>query len=196
NVTVTDPQVDGWLTVYPHGAAVPNTSNLNWPAGRTVSNLVTVPVADGKVSFHNASGGTVHLVADLAGYYATEGKVSYRPAGPIRVLDTRQDTYWESGVRPAATVPAWGTVDVPVGEIPNAAAVTLNVTVTEPGTDGHLTVFPHGDAAPNASNLNFLPGETIPNQVVVPVKDGKVSFYNASGAPLHLIVDLFGYQSY
>ncbi|MFE7593886.1 right-handed parallel beta-helix repeat-containing protein [Kitasatospora sp. NPDC057512] len=196
NVTVTEPQADGHLTVFPHGDKAPNASNLNWTAGRTIPNLVTVPVKDGKVSFQNVSGGTVHLIADLAGYYATEGKVSYRPAGPIRVLDTRQDTYWESGVRPAATVPAWGTVDVPVGEIPNAAAVTLNVTVTEPGADGHLTVYPHGDAAPNASNLNFLPGETIPNQVVVPVKDGKVSFYNASGAPLHLIVDLFGYQAY
>ncbi|MEV7184068.1 right-handed parallel beta-helix repeat-containing protein [Kitasatospora sp. NPDC093102] len=196
NVTVTEPQADGHLTVYPHGDDVPNASNLNWPAGRTIPNLVTVPVKDGKVSFHNASGGTVHLIADLAGYYATEGRVTYRPAGPIRVLDTRQDTYWESGIRPAGTVPAWGTVDIPVGDYPNASALTLNVTVTEPGAQGHLTAYPHGDAVPNASNLNFLPGETIPNQVVVPVRDGKVSFYNASGAPLHLVVDEFGYQAY
>ncbi|MGW2871512.1 right-handed parallel beta-helix repeat-containing protein [Kitasatospora sp. NPDC001225] len=196
NVTVTDPEQDGHLTVYPHGGKAPDASNLNWTAGRTIPNLVTVPVKDGKVSFYNASGGTVHLIADLAGYYSAEGKVSYRPAGPYRLLDTRQDANWDSEARPAGTVPAWGTVEIPVGEIPNVTAVTLNVTVTEPGTDGHLTVYPHGDAAPNASNLNFLPGETIPNQVVVPVKDGRVSFYNASGAPLHLIVDLFGYQAY
>ncbi|MFJ6618611.1 right-handed parallel beta-helix repeat-containing protein [Kitasatospora sp. NPDC091335] len=195
NVTVTDPKQEGHLTVYPHGDALPSASNLNWTAGRTIPNLVTVPVKDGKVSFHNASGGTVHVIADLAGYYATDGKLSYRPAGPYRVLDTRQDTYWESGTRPAGTVPAWGTLDVPF-EVPGATALTLNVTVTEPGTEGHLTVYPHGGAAPNASNLNFLPGETIPNQVVVPIKDGKVSFYNASGAPLHLIVDLSGYQAY
>ncbi|MFH9353901.1 hypothetical protein ACH4J0_33215, partial [Kitasatospora sp. NPDC017646] len=157
---------------------------------------VTLPVKDGKVSFYNASGGTVHLVADLAGYYATEGKLTYRPVGPIRVVDTRELTYWETGTRPAGTVPAWGTLDIPVGDLPNIAAVTLNVTVTEPGAEGHLTVYPHGDPAPDASNLNFLPGETIPNQVVVPVKDGKVSLYNASGAPLHLVVDEFGYQGY
>ncbi|SOB81977.1 Right handed beta helix region [Streptomyces sp. 1331.2] len=196
NVTVTDPQQEGHLTVYPHGDEAPNSSNLNWVAGRTIPNLVTVPVKDGKVSFFNASGGTVHLIADLAGYYSAEGKVSYRPAGPYRLMDTRQDIYSESGMRPAGTVPAWGTLDVSVGDIPNVAAVTLNVTVTEPGAEGHLTVYPHGDAAPNASNLNFLPGETIPNQVVVPVKDGTVSFYNASGAPIHLIVDEFGYQAY
>ncbi|MGW1173080.1 right-handed parallel beta-helix repeat-containing protein, partial [Kitasatospora sp. NPDC002543] len=153
NVTVTEPQADGHLTVYPHGDEAPNASNLNWPAGRTTPNLVTVPVKDGKVSFHNASGGTVHLIADLAGYYSAEGKVTYRPTGPIRILDTRTDTWSESGVRPAGTVPAWGTVDIPAGDYPNIAALTLNVTVTEPGAEGHLTVYPHGDAAPNASNL-------------------------------------------
>ncbi|MFI6844958.1 right-handed parallel beta-helix repeat-containing protein [Kitasatospora sp. NBC_00085] len=196
NVTATEPQADGHLTVYPHGDKAPNASNLNWTAGRTIPNLVTLPVKDGKVSFFNASGGTVHLIADLAGYYTAEGKVSYRPNGPYRLIDTREYIRWESSERPAGTVPAWGTLDIPVGEIPNVTAVTLNVTVTEPGTEGHLTVYPHGDAAPNASNLNFLPGETIPNQVVVPVKDGMISLYNASGAPLHLVVDLFGYQAY
>ncbi|MFI2612010.1 right-handed parallel beta-helix repeat-containing protein [Kitasatospora sp. NPDC018619] len=196
NVTVTDPEQDGHLTVYPHGGKAPDASNLNWTAGRTIPNLVTVPVKDGRVSFYNASGGTVHLIADLAGYYSADGRTSYRPAGPYRLLDTRQDAHWDSEARPAGTVPAWGTVEIPVGEIPNVTALTLNVTVTEPGTDGHLTVYPHGDPAPNASNLNFLPGETIANQVVVPVKDGRVSFFNASGAPVHLIVDLFGYQAY
>ncbi|MEU3572114.1 right-handed parallel beta-helix repeat-containing protein, partial [Kitasatospora sp. NPDC036755] len=199
NVTVTEPQADGHLTVYPHGDVAPSSSNLNWPAGRSIPNLVTVPVKDGKVSFYNASGGTVHLIADLAGYYATEGKVTYRPTGPVRILDTRQITRWPEWpweTRPVGTVPAWGTQDIPINVSPSVAAVTLNVTVTEPGTDGHLTVYPHGDAAPNASNLNFLSGETIANQVVVPVKDGRISFYNASGAPLHLVVDLFGYQSY
>ncbi|MFF4922115.1 right-handed parallel beta-helix repeat-containing protein [Kitasatospora sp. NPDC001261] len=196
NVTVTDPEQDGHLTVYPHGDKAPGASNLNWTAGRTIPNLVTVPVKDGKVSFYNASGGTVHLIADLAGYYTAEGKVSYRAVGPQRLVDTRENTHWEESDRPAGTVPAWGTLDIPLSYMSNVTALTLNVTVTEPGTDGHLTVYPHGDVAPNASNLNFLPGETIANQVVVPVKDGKVSFYNASGAPLHLIVDLFGYQSY
>ncbi|MGW2871383.1 right-handed parallel beta-helix repeat-containing protein [Kitasatospora sp. NPDC001225] len=187
NVTVTDPMQDGHLTVYPHGDEAPNASNLNWTAGRTIPNLVTVPVKDGKVSFYNASGGTVHVIADLAGYYATEGKVTYRADGPWRRMDTRDPAFGTTAV------PAWGTLTLNLGDL---AAVTLNVTVTEPGDEGHLTVYPHGDEAPNASNLNFLRGETIANQVVVPVKDGKVSFYNASGAPLHLVVDQLGYQLY
>ncbi|MEZ0012999.1 hypothetical protein ABH918_005062, partial [Kitasatospora sp. GAS206B] len=170
----------------------------NWTAGETIPNLVTVPVKDGKVSFYNASGGTVHLIADLAGYYSTTGRNTYQPSGPARLMDTRQTTYFEDGSnRPAGAVPAWGTLDISTAELPpNATSVTLNVTVTEPGADGHLTVYPHGDAAPDASNLNWTAGETIPNQVVVPVKDGKVSFYNASGAGVQLVVDLFGYQAY
>jgi hypothetical protein len=35
-----------------------------------VPNLVLVPVgSDGRVDFHNTSAGTVHIVADMFGYY-------------------------------------------------------------------------------------------------------------------------------
>ena len=34
---------------------------------------MTVPVGDGRVNLSNASAGTVHVVADLAGYYASTG---------------------------------------------------------------------------------------------------------------------------
>ncbi|WP_406203321.1 right-handed parallel beta-helix repeat-containing protein [Kitasatospora sp. NBC_01560] len=195
NVTVTEPTQAGFLTVYPHGDALPDASNLNWTAGRTIPNLVTVPVKDGKVSFHNSSGGTVEVIADLAGYYSAQGEVSYHPVGPWRIADTRQDMNYESGARPAGTVGAGETLDIPI-DAPNSTAVTLNVTVTEPGRDGFLTVYPKGEQAPNASNLNFLPGETIPNQVVVSVKNGGVSIRNNSGAPVHVVVDMFGYQGY
>ncbi|MFB7617284.1 right-handed parallel beta-helix repeat-containing protein [Kitasatospora sp. NPDC056181] len=197
NVTVTEPTVDGHLTVYPHGGAAPNASNVNWTAGRTIPNLVTVPVKDGKVSFYNASGGTVHLLADLAGYYTAEGRLSYRPYGPTRMMDTRTnfstDRYHS---RPAGAVAAWGTLSVYMGSSGSTAARTLNVTVTEPGAEGHLTVYPGGEVMPKVSNLNFVAGETIANQVVVPVKGDWVSFYNASGAPIHVVVDSFGSEQY
>ncbi|MEU6232646.1 right-handed parallel beta-helix repeat-containing protein [Kitasatospora sp. NPDC047058] len=197
NVTVTEPTQAGFLTVYPHGDRAPNASNLNWTAGRTISNLVTVPVKDGFVSFHNSSGGTVHVIADLAGFYLPlpQGTVSYHPVGPWRIADTREDVNYESGARPAGTVGAGETLDIPI-DAPNATAVTLNVTVTEPGSNGFLTAYPYGQAVPNASNLNFERGETIANQVVVPVKDGRISIRNSSGAPAHIVVDLFGYQGY
>ncbi|MFJ4091895.1 hypothetical protein ACIPYS_09970 [Kitasatospora sp. NPDC089913] len=194
-VTATDPTQDGDLTVYPHGQDRPGVSTLNWTGGRTVPNQVTVPVKDGKVSFWNHSGGTVHLIADLAGYYSPKGDL-FHQQGPTRLLDTRAPI----GVPSAQAVPAFGTLELPVAGVAGvpatgATAVTMNVTVTEPEQDGHLTVYPHGGAAPETSNLNWTAGRTVANLVTVPVKDGKVSFYNRSGGTVHLIADLAGYHS-
>jgi len=71
NVTVTATHKAGYITVYPHGSSRPGTSNLNFRAGQTVPNLVIVPVGtDGKIDLYNGSDGTVHLVADVAGWIA------------------------------------------------------------------------------------------------------------------------------
>ncbi|MEU2626080.1 right-handed parallel beta-helix repeat-containing protein, partial [Kitasatospora sp. NPDC007106] len=193
NVTVTDTAKPGFLTVYPHGDEMPNASNINWVAGQTIPNLVTVPVKDGKVSFRNSSGGTAHIVADLAGYYGTKGSV-FTAAGPTRLLDTRS----KIGVPTTTAVAAGGDVALQVAGVAGVpasgvTAVTMNVTVTDTAQAGFLTVYPHGDAVPNASNLNWTAGRTIPNLVTVPVKDGKVSFHNSSGGTVHVVADLAGY---
>jgi len=68
NVTVTEPSDPGVLTVYPADPR-PLASNLNWRNGDTVPNLVIVPVVNGTVKIFNNSPGTVHVVADLAGFF-------------------------------------------------------------------------------------------------------------------------------
>ena len=82
---------------YPKGAAVPNASSLNFVAGDTRADLVTVPVSsDGWVSIRNAVGQT-HVIADVQGYYVGSttttpaGAVYYFPDTPWRALDTRTD---------------------------------------------------------------------------------------------------------
>ena len=47
----------------------------------------------------------------------------------------------------------------------DAIGVALNVTVTNPAASGFLTVYPCGDR-PLASNLNYVPDQTVPNFVV------------------------------
>jgi hypothetical protein len=69
NVTATDTKAGGFLTVYPDGTSLPTSSNLNWTTGETIPNLVTLPVVDGKIDFHNASGGSADVIADVFGYY-------------------------------------------------------------------------------------------------------------------------------
>jgi hypothetical protein len=68
----------------------------------------------------------------------------------------------------------------------------LNVTVVGPQGSGWLTVFPTGDAKPLASNLNYGPGQTIPNMVVARIgDDGTVSIY--SPTTTHIVVDVAGW---
>ncbi len=69
NVTATEPSVNGFVTVYPSGEAIPVASNLNTTAGHTRANLVIAKVgADGAVAMYNSSG-SVHLIADAVGYF-------------------------------------------------------------------------------------------------------------------------------
>lgn len=70
NVTVTQPETTGFITVYPTGVPRPNASNLNFVAGQNVANAVIVKLGDGgRVNFANTSGGGVYLIADVAGYF-------------------------------------------------------------------------------------------------------------------------------
>ena len=72
-------------------------------------------------------------------------------------------------------------------------AVVLNITATQPTTPGYVTVHPTGAALPNASNLNFVAGQTTPNLTIARVGDGgKVSLYNFAG-DTHLIADIVGW---
>ena len=83
-----------------------------------------------------------------------------------------------------------GTNGIPV----DAPAVALNVTVvngTAPASGGFVTVYPCGEL-PDASNINFVTGQTIPNSVITPMSEfGDVCFYVYGIA--NLIVDASGY---
>jgi hypothetical protein len=71
-------------------------------------------------------------------------------------------------------------------------AIVANVTVTEPTESSYLTVYPDGPR-PLASNLNYLPGQTVPNLAVIPLSSaGKIDFFNRFGST-HVILDLVGW---
>jgi hypothetical protein len=119
----------------------------------------------------------------------------YTPLTPARILDTRDGTGGISGA-----LPPGGTVDVQLtgrGGVPasGVTAVAVNVTVTQPSGSGFLTIYPSGTARPLAANLNFTPGKTVPNLVVVKVgAGGRVSMFNSSGTT-HVIYDVAGWFS-
>ncbi|MFD9123719.1 hypothetical protein [Kitasatospora sp. NPDC059571] len=190
-VTVTNTSSVGYLTAWPSGTARPLASNLNWAAGQTTANSVVVPIgADGAVSLFDSGPGSLHLVADVAGYYSgSAAGALYRSAGPVRLIDTRQAPQ-------SAPVAAQGVLQLDLTGTPaaGAKAVVLNVTVADPASNGYLTAWPSGAARPTASNLNWVKGQVVANQVVVPVgADGRVSLFNGSWGPVHVIVDRVGY---
>jgi len=197
NVTVTQPTAAGYITVFPDGSNRPTASNINFSPNETVPNLVIAPVgSDGEVDFYNGSSGTVQLIADVSGWYATGSPVSVgglTPMNPVRLMDTRSNVGSPGPV--ASTGTAVLQVDGQAG-IPafGVTAVVLNVTVTQPATAGFISVYPDGSTRPATSNINFSAGETVPNLVIAPVgSDGKVDFYNGSSGTVQLIADVSGW---
>ena len=194
NVTVTDAQAGGFVTVWPCGSDRPNASSLNYVAGSTVPNGVIAKIGtNGKVCLYVS--GATQLLVDVAGYFSTTAP--YVPLLPARVLDTRPagSTFDNQGQR--AGLPADGSVtEVQItgraGVPASAAAVVLNVTVTEAQSEGFVTVFPCGTARPNSSNLNYVTGSTVPNNVIAKIgAGGKVCLYVSNAT--HLLVDVGGY---
>ncbi|MET3807660.1 hypothetical protein ABIB25_004687 [Nakamurella sp. UYEF19] len=201
NVTAVAPAKQGFLTAYPAGAQRPNASNLNFLPKQIVPNLATVPVLPsgsgaGKIALFNGSAGSVKLLADVAGYYRSGARAASGAFSPLttptRILDTRKNlgSVGKVPALKAISLLVRGRAGVPTG----ASAVVLTVTVTGPAAGGYLTVFPSDRSAPVASNVNFVPQQTIANQVVVPIgKDGRIILLNQSGGTIDLFADVAGY---
>ena len=144
--------------------------------------VITPVAANGKIDLYNGAPGTAHLIADVFGYYLPGTAINpgaLHPLTPTRILDTR------TGTGATTPVPGSGQITLAVaghGGVPTtgATAVILNVTATEPTTNGHITVWGDG-ATPNASSLNFVTGQTVPNLVIAPIAtDGTVHFRNGA----------------
>jgi hypothetical protein len=201
NVTATNPTVGGFVTAYPTGATKPNASSLNFNAGQTIPNHVTVKLGTGgKVTLFNGSGGSVDLIADVAGWYRdgtpTENGTFTALDAPVRLLDTREPIGApKAKIATGATLPflvagATGS-GVPATGV---GAGVLNVTVTNTAGSGFLTAFPNGTTPPTASNLNFTAGTTIANAATVKLgSDGKVALFNGSNGSLDAIADITGW---
>ena len=213
NVTVTNTTVPSYLTVYPTGGARPLSSSVNWNGGQTVPNLVTVALGTGgQVSLYNANG-SADVVVDVEGWMDSTGASGgpYVPLTPYRICDTRPPIFTPTNQCTGKTLQAGTTLTIQVagtnplgtssGGVPPSGvlAVDLTVTATDPTVPSYLTVWPAGETRPVASNLNFVGGETVANNVVVAVPQsgpnaGQVSIYNANGST-DVVVDVSGYYA-
>jgi hypothetical protein len=83
NITVTGGTAPSFLTVWPTGDGVPNSSVLNWDGpGRTDANSVAVKLGVGQQVDVITGAGDVHVIVDLMGYYVEESAGTVGPQGP------------------------------------------------------------------------------------------------------------------
>jgi len=203
NVTVTGAPAGGYITAWPDGDGMPNTSNLNFNAGQTVQNRVIVKLPSNGVVDLYVGGGGSDVIVDIGGWFTDASRPDGTGGGlvgltPARILDTRTG----NGGFPIAPLQANSTMTVMVagqGGVPSMSSPTppraaiLNVTVTNTTAGSYLIVYPSDASQPLASDLNWSVGQTVPNLVVVKLSaDGKIAIYNGYGST-DVIVDVLGY---
>jgi hypothetical protein len=138
------------------------------------------------------------VLVDVLGWFPTGP--SFTGLTPGRLLDTRVPSGGtaDGGFSGIGRLGGGSVFNLPVagrGGVPasGAGSVALNVTVARPSEASFLTVWPKGRSRPNTSNLNFTPGQTVPNMVIVPIgADGEISIVNESGST-DVLVDVLGW---
>jgi hypothetical protein len=183
NVTAVEPGGPGYLSVSPCPGAAGPVSSVNYGTGQTVADLAVIPIApDGTICVQTYAAADV--LVDVMGWF-TAGS-PFTPTPPRRLLDTR------AGGGPVAGGTAL-TVDLPaLGAVPaGASAAALTVTMTGTHADGYATVYPCGQPAPLASDLNYRAGASVPALTLAALPaDGKICVFTYATADV--LVDLSG----
>jgi hypothetical protein len=204
NLTVTAASSSWSVFLGPIPEAQPTSSTINFAAGETTANGLTVALGSGgtlSATYMSSAGNTTDLVFDVTGYFTPDTTgATYHPMTPVRMLDTRVGNglsqkldantpvtfFVTSQNRAGSTVPA------------GATAVTGNVTVTDETSSWAVYVGPTPLATPGTSTLNFTAGEIQANNLTVALgPDGSLSatYLSAAGNTTDLVFDVTGYYT-
>ncbi len=193
-LTAVTAGVAGFVTAFPRGTKVPDTSNLNVGAGETR--------AVGVITRLGSSGGSVgvdlynfcgaHLLFDVVGYMTGPGggKSSeglFVPITPTRMMDTRKAKMrsWHGGTK-QFSLPA------PINT--RAQAIAMNLTVTSTIDAGFFTVYAAQTPRREVSNLNVTgSGQTVANHAITRISTSGVACYSYGAA--HIICDVMGWYT-
>ena len=203
-VTATDAEGPGHLTVFAAGTTPPVASDVNFTAGGASADRVIVPVGSRGAVDVASSSGAPDIVVDVSGWFTdgadagATGAVFTPALAPTRICDTRRvpsaptactgDTL---GPGSTLTVAAAGSGPVPA----DATAVVATVTATDTTTPGFLTVSPAGSAVPPVSDLNWVTGRTVANLVTAAIgPDGAVDLTGSAGTA-DVVVDVVGWYT-
>ncbi len=181
NATAVNAATAGFLTVFPCGGPVPNTSTVNYVAAEAKPNNTIVGLSAGRICIF--SDAATDVLVDLVGSYGAAG-LGYRPTSPVRVLDTRR-----TGTPGAETAVGYSVSAAGLGaQVPGAASV--NVTAANHAVPGFVTTYDcvtRGDT----STLNQQVGQATANGAIVPLDGLRSCAWTSGGGDL--IVDLNGW---
>ncbi len=197
NVAWSAPASDGGAAIVGYTVtASPGGATCSWTSGPLAC---TVPGLTGGMSYTftvtatNAAGVSAASVASEP--VTPWDGATYHPVAPTRILDSRGAIGGWGAPLTAGTPRSLYVTDLGGdANVPSTAtAVVMNVTVTNGSAGSFVTTYPAGTSTPNASNLNFGPGQTIANLVTVKLgSGGQVAFANAVGAA-DVVADVVGY---
>lgn len=196
-LTVAPPAALQFLSAWAAATTQPNVSNINSPAGRVLANSVIVP-ASGDGSLDVFAFDRSDLLVDINGYFAPDDGANglyYYPVTQCRVSDSRNFNGTFGG-------PIYGdetnrTIPVPssacAGIPTTARGFVINATVMPSGSPmPFLTVFPTGQARPNASLLNAFQGQTVTSSSIIPAgTNGSIDVF--AYRRTHVVIEVSGY---
>ncbi|TCO62276.1 fibronectin type III domain protein [Actinocrispum wychmicini] len=189
NLTGTGGTAPTFLSVFPDTFA--QTSTLNLATGQTAAVSAFVALGANRTIKILNSQGSVDVVADLTGYFATGSGSGFIAAAGQRLFDSR----WSGpdshplGPGEVVTIPVRDRWETP----PGVTAVVVNVTGVTPTAATYLAATP--DGAAGTSTLNLDPGAIRANLAVVGIgADGAIRVRNSQGST-HVVVDVQGWFS-
>jgi len=117
------------------------------------------------------------------------------PVSPARFWDSRDEATFDGQARATGRLggASYAVQIAGRGAVPgDAKGVVANLTAIFPDGAGFATLYPCGGTPPEASHVNFGPGQVVANSAVVPLDgQGKVCVYSLVGADFALDVNGF-----
>jgi hypothetical protein len=182
---VTHPGTQWTYNAAPIGTS-PGPGPVAWTPGSPCSSGCTLQVT--------VAGVSRQMPITISGSGPPTG-LSFYTVTPCRLFDTRNPSGPLAGPALVAganrTLTAAGQCGIPA----TARALSLNVTVTQPGAAGDLRFFPGGSVVPLVSTINYRAGQSRANNAVAALgAAGDLTVLCDQGAgTVQLILDVNGY---
>ncbi|MFK7919831.1 MAG: sortase [Ilumatobacter sp.] len=208
NLTAAAVSARGYLTAYPFGEEIPETSSLNVVAGqnRAIGAMVKLGRdSSNRLGFNVFVKSGAHVIVDVSGFITGESATRssgglFVPLDPVRLLDTRSSTaalrgsFKESQFKKRLW-PGWTRgFTLPSSVASEAGTAVLNLTAVRTMDRGFFSVNAAQTrvGTPTTSSLNAgSANDVLANHVVTRASNKGVEIYSSAGGDV--IADMVGY---